>query len=140
MILSSHAKVTDRVGHPVVHASGCAPTQVSPGLGPCLQAEWPHSVIRRARCRKIACDFKSNPCDFKSLQFGCDSDLRFGHLSRESQNSGLKKTRPFRFLLPSEKYSFGLVHGRFLPFSVVVHLPKSGSQCEEPCGNYKNRK
>ena len=38
------------------------------------------------------------------------------------------------------KCSFGLVHGQFLPFSVVVHLPKFDSQCEEPCENYKTEK
>ena len=38
----------------------------------------------------------------------------------------------------SQKCSFGLVHGRFFHFLVVVHLPKVGSQCEEPCESYKN--
>ena len=36
--------------------------------------------------------------------------------------------------------SFGVVHGQFLPFSVVVHLPKFGSRCEETCENYKKSK
>ena len=40
----------------------------------------------------------------------------------------------------SEKYSLGLVHGLSLPFSVVVHQPKFGSQCKEPCENFFNQK
>ena len=36
---------------------------------------------------------------------------------------GLKKTRPFRFLL-LKRCSFGLVHGEFFPFWVVVHVQK----------------
>ena len=53
-------------------------------------------------------------------------------------SSGLKKTRPSE--ATSRKCSSGLVHGQFFPFSVVVHLPKLGSQCVEPCENYKSQK
>ena len=52
--------------------------------------------------------------------------------------SRIKKRRPFRFLLLES-----VVLDRFMSvfaFALVVHLPKVGSQCKEPCGNYKNQK
>ena len=61
-----------------------------------------------------------------------------GHLELQSF---LGTSEDQAFQIPtSEKCSFGLVHGQFLPFSVVVHLPNFGSQCEEPCENYKIQK
>ena len=43
-------------------------------------------------------------------------------------------------LLLSEECSLGLVYVQFLLVPVVVHLPNFGSQREEPCEKYKNRK
>ena len=65
--------------------------------------------------------------------------LSWGGAVGDVVDAGLKKARPFRFPLP-KTCSFGLVHGLFLPLSVVVHLPKFRSQCEEPSENYKNQK
>ena len=48
---------------------------------------------------------------------------------------GLKKTRPFRFLLLKRVVLDWFT--QFLLISVVVHLPKFGSPCEEPCESYK---
>ena len=64
--------------------------------------------------------------------------LRKGLLcvSVQFSTSGLKKTWPFRFLLLKTVVLDWFMVGSCL-FSVFVHLPNFGSQCEEPCENYK---
>ena len=77
-------------------------------------------------------DFLENPISVTQKNgFG----INFAANSRD-----LRKEDQALQIPTSQKCSFGLVHGRFLPFLVVVHLPNLGSYVEEPCKNYKKIK